>query len=254
MRRSRSPARWCSAAAARYRCHRAGTIRLLLPPPFSQCKHDQCRQARGNGERRHAQARRQHQQYRHGHDFSLGQRRARCTYGAFAAARCRSLDRPQFRHPVREWLQQCGPDHQRRRGHVAALPRSATARSLSRRRAAKMWLVPGQRERRACPERAGQRLCGQGVRIRLRQFCALGPRSVHRLRRCQLCWRNVHLHLGKSIQYQWHAHRRQWRQFGERASRRQLQMQGISRAPTTAVATSGSRIPGRRRQASILGF
>ena len=25
--------------------------------------------------------------------------------------------RPQFRHPVREWLQQRGPDHQRRRGH-----------------------------------------------------------------------------------------------------------------------------------------
>ena len=42
------------------------------------CDHDQCRQARGNGERRRALTRRQHQQYRHWHYFSLGQRRARC--------------------------------------------------------------------------------------------------------------------------------------------------------------------------------
>jgi hypothetical protein len=31
---------------------------------------------------------------------------------------------------------------------------------------------------------------------------ALGPRAVHRLRRCQLCRRNSHLHFRKSIQYQ----------------------------------------------------
>jgi hypothetical protein len=43
----------------------------------AQCKHDQCRQARGNGERRRAHTSRQHQQYRHWHYFSLGQWRAR---------------------------------------------------------------------------------------------------------------------------------------------------------------------------------
>ena len=43
----------------------------------SQCKHDQCRQARGNGERRHAHTSRQHQQHQHWHYFSLGQWRAR---------------------------------------------------------------------------------------------------------------------------------------------------------------------------------
>jgi hypothetical protein len=144
---------------------------------------------------------------------------------------CRDLDRrhgvghwhrPQFRHPVRERLQQCGPDHERRRGHGRRC-RDRRRHRLCRRVEQRKRCFPGERKRRAGLERVRQSLHGQGFRIRFRQFRALGPRSVHRLRQCQLHRRNRLLHLGKSIQYQRYAYRHQWRQFGERASRRQLQ-------------------------------
>ena len=72
-------------------------------------------------------------------------------------------------------------------------------------RAAKTWL-PGQRERRARLERASARVRGQGVRIRFRHFRALEPRSVHRLRQCQLHRRNRSAYTSaNAVQYQRYA-------------------------------------------------
>jgi autotransporter passenger strand-loop-strand repeat protein len=142
---------------------------------------------------------------------------------------CGNLDRwrgvgerhcPQFRHPVREWLQQHDPDCQRRRRHGRRC-RDRRRHRLYRGLKQRKRRLRGEWERRAGLERVRPRFYRQGFRFRCRQFRALGPRSVHRLRRCQR-GRKHFLHLGKCSQYQRYSRRQRWRPLRQRASRRQL--------------------------------